>query len=515
MHDQREKLTMSSNTDELLAPLAAEAAPSIVIGEERAETLSCSAGDKNMPKRTFSISSNVIPGLMAALDSFVILSVALITYLVIVADRAEDPSYYAAAIGFVWLASMMLMNFAGLYQFEPVMRPLSFADKIVIAFATTFLFLLAAAFSLKISIEYSRVWMVSFAIGTCTATMLSRLVAARVVGGLADRRVFSRNVVILGAGEQARKLLTHIEIARPRFVSVLGLFANGPHDLADSRYPTLGRPDELASYIRDNDVDDVIISLPWSADEQITSLVSNLRELPVNVYLGSDLVGFRLPLRPPPDHFGEMPLVEVMGRPLAGWGVVGKAALDYGFGIILTVLLLPVMMLIAIAIKLESKGPVLFRQERYGFVNRVFHIYKFRTMIHAPVCEKTTVQATRNDPRVTRLGRLLRRLSLDELPQLFNVLGGTMSLVGPRPHAVDHNEAYSQVIRGYFARHRVKPGLTGLAQVNGCRGETKTVEQMEARVRYDIYYVENWSLLFDLKILVKTFIICLTGRNAY
>jgi len=409
----------------------------------------------------------------------------------------------------------MLMNFADLYQFEPIMRPLSFADKIVIAFATTFLFLLAAAFSLKISTEFSRLWMVSFAIASCTATMLARLIASRILGRLADMRVFSRNVVIIGAGEQVRKLLSRFEVSRPRFVSVLGLFADGSHDLADSRCPSLGRPDELASYIRANDVDDVIISLPWSADEQIVTLVSKLRELPVNVYLGSDLVGYRLPLRQPPDHFGEMPLVEVMGRPLAGWAVAGKAGLDYGLGIILTVLLLPVMALIAIAIKLESRGPVLFRQERYGFVNRVFHIYKFRTMVHAPVCEKKTVQATRNDPRVTRLGRLLRRLSLDELPQLFNVLGGTMSLVGPRPHTVDHNEAYSRMIRGYFARHRVKPGLTGWAQVNGYRGETKTLEQMEARVQYDIYYVESWSLLFDLKILVKTFIICLTGRNAY
>jgi Undecaprenyl-phosphate glucose phosphotransferase len=499
---------MSSIRSERLASLANEAT---------AETrpLTRSGDSTSAPKRTFSISSHVIPGLIAAFDSCIILSTAAITYLVVVADFVDDRGYYAAAIGFVWLVSMMLMNFAGLYHFEAIMRPLSVADKIVLAFATTFLFLFAAAFSLKVSAEYSRVWIFSFAIAVCTGTMLFRLIAARVLGRLADRRVFSRNIVIVGAGEQARRLLAHIGSSQPRFVSVLGLFADGPHDLEGSRYATLGGLDNLASYIRNNDVDDVIISLPWSADDQITMLVDKLRELPVNVYLGSDLVGFRMPFRQPPDHFGEMPLVEVMGRPLAGWGAVWKAGLDYGLGIILTILLLPVMMLIAIAIKLESRGPVMFRQERYGFVNRVFHIYKFRTMFHSVVCEKKTVQATRNDPRVTRLGRLLRRLSLDELPQLFNVLSGTMSLVGPRPHTVDHNEAYAQTIRGYFARHRVKPGLTGWAQVNGCRGETKTLKEMEARVRYDIYYVENWSLLFDLKILVKTFIICLTGRNAY
>jgi len=464
--------------------------------------------------RKFSISSNVVPGVIVALDSFVIVSAALATYFFILDSFLTDSNYYAAAIAFVWLSVIMFMNFAGLYQFEPILRPMAYVDKVVISFVTTFLFLLAAAFSLKISTEFSRIWIGSFAIAACVATLLFRLAVSRVLRRLADMRVFSRNVVVVGSGDQARKLLSHIERSRPRFVSLLGLFIDGPYDVVADHVPRLGNVSELESYIRSNNVDDVVICLPWSADDEIAALVAKLRELPVNLYLGSDLIGFRLPFRPPPDHFGDMPLVEVIGRPLAGWGVLQKAALDYGLGLILTLLLLPLMILIAIAIKLESKGPALFRQERYGFVNRIFYIYKFRTMKHAAP-EISTVQATRNDPRVTRMGRVLRRLSLDELPQLFNVLGGTMSLVGPRPHAVDHNEAYAKMIRGYFARHRVKPGLTGWAQVNGLRGETRTLQDMEARVRYDIEYVENWSLLFDLKILVMTFIICLTGRNAY
>ena len=167
-----------------------------------------------------------------------------------------------------------------------------------------------------------------------------------------------------------------------------------------------------------------------------------------------------------------------------------KAALDYGLGTILTILLLPLMAVIAVAIKLDSQGPVMFRQKRYGFVNRIFLINKFRTMRHVEVTEEKTQQATRDDPRVTPLGRFLRRTSLDELPQLFNVLNGTMSLVGPRPHATDHNEIYSQLVMGYFIRHRVKPGITGWAQVTGCRGETKTLQDIEARVKHDIYYVD-------------------------
>jgi Undecaprenyl-phosphate glucose phosphotransferase len=423
--------------------------------------------------------------------------------------------YYAAAVCFVWVVVGFLMNFAGLYRLEPIMSPLAYADKIVIAFGTTFLFLLAAAFSLKISTTFSRLWVSFFAAGACGATLVVRIIAARIVGHLADRRVFTRNVVIAGAGEQAEQLFAYIERCNPRFITVLGVFPERGGEAKACPHPLLGSLDTLVSYVRSHDVDDVIIALPWSADEKILGLMTKLRELPVNAYLSSDLIGFRLPFRQSPDHFGEMPLVEVMGQPLQGWGVLRKVALDYGLGAVLTALLLPIMMIIALAIRLDSKGPVLFRQERYGFVNKVFRIWKFRTMRHEPLPSTATAQATRNDPRVTRVGRFLRKTSLDELPQLLNVLTGTMSLVGPRPHASDHNEEYSQLIRGYFARHRVKPGMTGWAQVNGFRGETKSVALMEARVKHDFYYVENWSLLFDLKILLMTVVAAMSGRNAY
>jgi putative colanic acid biosysnthesis UDP-glucose lipid carrier transferase len=472
-------------------------------------------GSAQLTKKRFSISSHVIPGLIIALDSLVILSSALISYTTIV--YFGDVSYYAAAAAFVWLVTVMLMNFAGLYEFDVITRPLASATKIVIVFATTFSFLLAAAFALKISMEYSRLWTGAFALSACAAIVIIRIFAAQVIKHLADRNVFSRNVVIVGSGEQMAKLLDSIDRSQPRFITVLGTFAESRQDIGSgvSRFASLGTVDDLPSYIRNNNVDDVIICLPWSADRQIIAMMNNLRELPVNVYLGADLIGFHLSIRRAPDHFEELPLAEVMGRPLAGWGGIQKAALDYGLGIILTILLLPMMILVAIAIRLESKGPALFRQQRYGFINRTFDIYKFRTMRYTDVDENEIVQAKKNDPRITRIGRILRRLSLDELPQIFNVLNGTMSLVGPRPHAVKHNEEYAQLIRGYFARHRVKPGMTGWAQVRGFRGETKTLKQMESRVQCDIYYVENWSLFFDLKILAMTAVICLTGRNAY
>jgi putative colanic acid biosysnthesis UDP-glucose lipid carrier transferase len=468
-----------------------------------------------LPNKRFSISSSVIPQLMMVLDSLAILATAFIAYFVTI-DFAE-PSYYAAATAFVWLVTIMLLNFAGLYDFDAIVRPLTYVDKVVIVFATTFSFLLAAAFSLKISSEYSRLWTGSFAFSACAVTLIFRFYAAQIIGRLADRQVFSRHVAVVGAGQQMRKLLDAINKSQPRFITLVGIFAVSPQEIATNaiKHPVLGTVDDLPSYLRSRDIDDIIVCLPWSADDEIKSIMNKLRELPVNVYLGGDLIGFELPIRPAPDHFEKLPLVEVMGRPLGGWGGIQKAALDYGLGVVLAIALLPLMVLITLAIRLESNGPALFRQRRYGFVNRTFEIYKFRTMKYSEVPEKQIVQATRNDPRITRMGRILRRLSLDELPQIFNVLNGTMSLVGPRPHAVQHNEEYARIIRGYFSRHRVKPGMTGWAQVNGFRGETKNVADMEERVKYDIYYAENWSLGLDLKILLMTAVICLTGRNAY
>lgn len=458
-----------------------------------------------------------MPGLVALLDSVAMLFSAIVLYIGFVGDTIEGGEVYVAATAFIWLVSLLLMNFAGLYQFDAILRPSAFADKIILVFVTTFLFLLAAAFSIKISATFSRLWIGSFAIVSYLMTFGFRLGVGHLVKRLADIRVFTRNAVVVGIGEQAKILLSYLERSPSRFISVLGAFSERPTSTGTdlSRIPILGGVDDVELFVRNNPVDDVLIALPWSSDQQISTLVGRLRELPVNVYLSTDLIGFRLSFRQPPDHFGDIPLVEVMGRPLAGWGAIRKAMLDYGLGFILTVLLLPVMGLVALAIKLDSSGPILFRQKRYGFINQIFDIYKFRTMKHEPECAGRTVQATRADPRVTRIGRFLRSTSLDELPQLFNVLTGNMSLVGPRPHAIDHNEEYSKSIRGYFARHRVKPGLTGWAQVNGLRGETKTVEDMEARVKHDIYYVENWSLFFDLQILAMTAIICLTRRNAY
>ena len=213
-----------------------------------------------------------------------------------------------------------------------------------------------------------------------------------------------------------------------------------------------------------------------------------------------------------------MPLIDIIDRPIADWSVVAKWLFDMSVGLMALVGLAPVMALVALAVKLDSSGPVLFRQKRYGFNNELIEVYKFRSMYVDQADANAARLVTKGDPRVTRVGRFIRKTSLDELPQLFNVLKGELSLVGPRPHALQAKAAdrlYQDVVDGYFARHSVKPGITGWAQINGWRGETDTEEKTQKRVEHDLYYIDNWSVLFDLYILLKTPLALLRGENAY
>ena len=310
-----------------------------------------------------SVSSHVLSGLIAGLDSLAVLGTALISYLLLVGNYLEAQDTYVAAVCFVWLVVIMVSNFAGLYRLEPIMRPIAFADKVIVTFATTTLFLLAAAYSLKVSTDLSRLWLGSFIAASCAVTILFRILFAAILRHLAGTRVFTRHVVIAGSGEQARRLTASLDASRPRFISVLGVFGDTSKEAwkRGDRYPVLGDFDDLITYVRDHKIDDVIVALPWSADEQIARLTNKLRQLPVNVYLGSDLIGFQLPFRSPPDHFGELPVVEVVGRPLAGWGSFQKAALDGIVGPIAICIMLPVMILIAIADQA--------RQQRAGAVS--------------------------------------------------------------------------------------------------------------------------------------------------
>lgn len=397
------------------------------------------------------------------------------------------------------------------------MRPIYTSDNIIVSIITSFLFFLCIAFSLKVTDIYSRSWIAAFSVTGFCMIMLVRVLVYRGLRILSRRRIIERRLVVLGAGAQGRRFLERISEVRPYFTAVTGVFDrsyDGPEgEIAG--HPVLGGFEDLVQAARRAEVDDIVVAMPWNADKELIETIEQLKELPVNVFISSDLVGFQLAFRPALGSFHELPMFEVVQRPISGWSSLLKKAEDLVLSLIALILLSPLLLLTAIAIKLDSPGPIFFKQSRLGFNNRPFAIYKFRSMYHEDIPEQQVQQATKEDPRITRVGRIIRRTSIDELPQILNVLNGTMSLVGPRPHALDHNEEFAHQVRGYFARHKVKPGITGWAQVNGLRGETDTQDKIEARVEHDVYYAENWSLLFDLRIIMMTALVVLFQKNAY
>jgi putative colanic acid biosynthesis UDP-glucose lipid carrier transferase len=257
-----------------------------------------------------------------------------------------------------------------------------------------------------------------------------------------------------------------------------------------------------------------MVTIGRETGDEVNTVIRRLATIPTNVLLCPDLPELTVPPSGAGIWLGT-PALTVQRRPIHGWNGIVKRAEDIVLTSVLLLLALPIMGLVAAAVKLDSRGPVFFRQKRLGFNNNVFSVWKFRSMTHTGQAEAEIKQARRDDPRVTRIGRFLRRTSLDELPQLFNILRGEMSLVGPRPHALSHNEFYAAQIDDYLGRHRVLPGLTGLAQVKGLRGETDSLDKMRRRIEQDLRYIEEWSLLLDLKIIVKTVLLVLSQKNAY
>ncbi len=324
-----------------------------------------------------------------------------------------------------------------------------------------------------------------------------------------------RSVVIVGANDVGLKFARICEREKNLFMRVEGFFDDrlGQRHPSALRHPMLGKMADLATHVRDRNTKLIFISQPISAQPRIRRLLDELQDTTASVYFLPDIYIFDL-MQARFDNVGGMPVIAICETPFMGLNGMIKRGSDIVLGLAIQVALAPLMLLIALAVKCTSPGPVIFRQRRYGLYGEEIIVYKFRSM---KVAEDgaAIVQASRGDPRVTRLGAFLRRHSLDELPQFVNVLQGRMSIVGPRPHAVAHNEQYRKLIKGYMLRHKVKPGITGWAQVNGLRGETETLEKMEARIRYDLDYLRSWSLWLDVWIIVKTVKVVLTRENAH
>jgi Undecaprenyl-phosphate glucose phosphotransferase len=426
---------------------------------------------------------------------------------------------YLAAIIFAMLVATLLLHRFDVYRDDFLFSRRIPLGNLFSAWTVAFCVLLAVAFLLKLSDTYSRAWALSwFALGG-VGLVAGRYALRLWVRGLSVAGRFANRTVIVGAGDQGRRLAGYLHRHGDEATRIVGFADDRQTRIAESAegLPVLGSVDHLVDLIRRDLVDQVIVALPWTADRRLRNVVAKLEQTPVPIRLAPDLAAFSYPDR----RFttvGHLPMMQLFERPISGWSYVLKSMEDRTLAAGILLFLSPLLLLVALAIKLDSPGPVFFRQKRYGFNQDLFNCWKFRTMHQHRTDANAETLTRRNDDRVTRVGRILRRTSIDELPQLINVIKGDMSLVGPRPHATSAKAAgrlYEEAVEVYAARHRVKPGITGWAQVNGWRGETDTLEKIERRVEYDLFYIENWSLALDLKILLRTALVVVGDREAY
>jgi Undecaprenyl-phosphate glucose phosphotransferase len=363
-------------------------------------------------------------------------------------------------------------------------------------------------------------WLAMWAIAAVAGVTGVRFCFAGVVAHWRSRGRFKQAVAIFGSGELAERLLERLKGGCADGIDFVGLFDDrARRRIVNPRQRSLavGTADDLVALSRHRDIDRVLVALPHSAEHRIVAVLKKLRQMPVEISLAPDHAGYILACRDA-DGFAGLPLVDLHGRPLTFGQILLKSAIDRILAASALVFGAPLLLAVALAIKLDSPGPALFRQRRDGFGDRVIGVYKFRTMYADDTDHDCRQQTRPNDPRVTRIGRFLRRWSIDELPQLINVLRGEMSLVGPRPHAVSmrvEERSNRDIVPDYAMRHHVKPGITGWAQVNGCHGPVATEEALRARVRYDLDYINNWSIWFDFRILLRTVMIVLGQRRAY
>ncbi len=427
---------------------------------------------------------------------------------------------YTLTIAAASFLAVVLLDVTDCYQVSSLMRPIANFNRILLVWAGTFALMALTAFVMKMSEEYSRLMFGTWFVVGFILLFGLRLAIANLIRRWARDGRMERRAVIVGGGKAAEVLIRSVEKQPYNDIRICGIF----DDRNDKRsppivagYPKLGTISELIEFARIARIDMLIVSLPLTAETRVLQLLKKLWVLPVDIRLSahSNALQFR---QRSYSYIGSVPMLDIFDRPINGWDSVAKRAFDIVFSLIGILLFSPVMLATAIAIKLDSKGPVLFKQKRHGFNNEVIEVYKFRSMYTDKADPTAKQTVTKNDPRVTRVGRFIRKTSIDELPQFFNALLGSLSLVGPRPHAIaaqSHNLLYNEVVDGYFARHKVKPGVTGWAQINGWRGEMDTNEKIRMRTEYDLYYIENWSMLFDLRILLLTPLRLLNTENAY
>ncbi|WP_128594354.1 undecaprenyl-phosphate glucose phosphotransferase [Paraburkholderia kirstenboschensis] len=430
---------------------------------------------------------------------------------------------YLAQSGFYWALVMFAAAFAlaifpafGVYESWRGRSKLMLAGQVSLAWLIVQGSALVLMYSLHRIDLVSRLWFSYWTAITGGLLISYRLITHAVLARARSAGMNLHQVAIVGSGSQCDAIIRRIESAPTTGFRATAVYNTSPEKspLTSTRVTVFDSVDALAEYIRTNDVHELWLMLSLSEEPLICSLVGEFRDDLVNIRFMPDVRSLALFEGSGVIDVLGVPAINLVASPLSANSMLKKEIFDRLFAATALLCLAPVLLAIAVAVKLSSRGPVFFRQKRKGADGRVFTIYKFRSMrLHTE--EKGTVkQATRDDPRVTKVGAFLRRTSLDELPQ-FNVLRGDMSVVGPRPHALEHDDLYQKVVAGYINRYRIKPGITGWAQINGFRGETDRIEKMERRVEHDLYYLGHWSFALDMRIIGATIVAGLVHRNAY
>ena len=455
--------------------------------------------------------AGLLPGAIGLLDAVVVAASSGLAY-VLRNGVASTTGEIAASTLLAMVLTINAMQIGGTYTKNLADSFVSQMGRVIHVWTLVFVLLLVFGYLTKTAQEYSRIWAVVWYFSALAGFTLVRLLAVSQMRRWRRRGRLARTVAIVDLAGNGAELARRLR-RRGNKVRFAGVFTASP---AGDRRSGI---EDLIALSRLFRIDEVLVTVPGQGASNVDAVLRRLGNIPANVRLCPSLPELAAPVRGA-GMFHDVMVLTVHRRPLGDWSGVLKRLEDVLLGALMTAVLAPLMLLIAAIVKLDSPGPVLFRQARLGFNNNVIVVFKFRSMRHRPELTGTepephVKQAQRNDSRITRVGRFLRRSSLDELPQLFNVLRGDMSLVGPRPHAVAHNHQYAALIDDYLGRHRVQPGITGWAQVNGFRGETDTLDKMQRRVEYDLAYIERWSVLLDLKIIMLTAISAAFDRQAY
>lgn len=452
-------------------------------------------------------------------DSVSVFVGALLAYFIrfdMVPNLALVPQNYLSITIVSAILSLVIFPLFGLYHSWRGKSLFNQIRSVMLAWAAVLSSIIILLFLLKYSEAFSRIWLAYWFIFGVVLILLIRLFAYWSLRLMRSKGFNYKSVVIIGAGDLGKEVLQRVSQSAWTGFKVVAIFDDNQELLGRniSGVPVNTEVDNIVNYVSDNTIDEVWLALPLNAEDRMKTLVDQLSSTSVNIRLIPDIFGLSI-LNHGFTEIAGMPVVDLCTSPMRGFNRTLKSIEDKVLAFVILIMISPVLLVIAISVKLTSKGTVLFKQKRHGWDGRIITVYKFRSMKVHEEFNGSVTQAIKMDPRITRLGAFLRRTSLDELPQFYNVLQGRMSIVGPRPHAVAHNEHYKEVVDQYMLRHKVKPGITGWAQINGWRGETDTLEKMQKRIDFDLYYIENWSLWFDLKIIFLTIFKGFVDKNAY